>query len=258
MPKSQKKRLLQLVKSRLIRMSNGADKSRKVLNELLTRSPNIHSRNFDAFDRVDLEILFQLVDQHFFDGLVSTSLDEGQHSIQFRVSHRMTNSGGITTTRFADNGSKALSFEIAISATLLFESFRDSKPIIVTGLLCGDRVHALKRIMEHEMIHLIEMLLWRNSSCAASRFQNIAYRLFSHKQSTHQLLTPTDTASSEFKIETGDWVKFRVNGRTLLGFVNRITKRATILVPSPKGIKYNDGKRYDKYYVPIERLQKSA
>ena len=108
------------------------------------------------------------------------------------------------------------------------------------------------------MIHLIEMLIWKNSSCSARRFQNIARRFFSHKQSTHQLITPSDTAAAKFQISTGDWVCFQVNGYPMTGLVNRITKRATVLVPSKNGTRYDDGKRYNKYYVPIEKLSKAA
>ena len=40
------------------------------------------------------------------------------------------------------------------------------------------------------------------------------------------------------------------------GRVNRITRRATVLVPNPAGQKFSDGKRYSRYYVPLERLRR--
>jgi hypothetical protein len=36
-----------------------------------------------------------------------------------------------------------------------------------------------------------------------------------------------------------------------MGLVNRITKRATVLVEDAEGQKYSDGLRYKTYYVPI-------
>lgn len=255
---SPKKRLRNQTLDAEYSLAQGAGISKCLLRQFLSSSENIGSPNFTRFDATDLKMMFEMIDQSFFKGLVNEAVAAENHSLSFRVSNRMTNSGGITTTRFAQDRSSKLSFEIAISSTLLFESFRDQRPILVTGLLCGDRLQAFKRIMEHEMIHLIEMLLWRNSSCSAARFQNIAKRIFSHKQSTHELITPTDRASAKFAIQTGDWVGFQMKGRSLFGYVNRITKRATVLVPSDVGTKYSDGKRYQKFYVPIEKLHKAA
>ena len=36
----------------------------------------------------------------------------------------------------------------------------------------------------------------------------------------------------------------------------RITRRATVLVESPEGQHYSDGKRYQKFYVPLDMLEK--
>ena len=241
-----------------IGLADSARRSKVVINSMLENPEcQITEGNFNQLTALDLEILFHQIDKHFFQGLVKSCLADSGYPLKFRVSKRMTNSGGITTTRF-DRSHHIHDFEIAVSSTLLFESFRDEKPILVTGLLCGDRLHALKRIMEHEMIHLIEMLIWRHSNCAANRFQKIARHLFRHRQSSHQLITPRDTAESQFNITAGDWVDFHLGKRRLRGFVNRITKRATILVPSPKGTRYNDGKRYDKYYVPLNQLDKAC
>jgi hypothetical protein len=40
-----------------------------------------------------------------------------------------------------------------------------------------------------------------------------------------------------------------------MGRVNRITKRATVLVEDPDGVKYSNGLRYRTYYVPIACLE---
>jgi hypothetical protein len=40
------------------------------------------------------------------------------------------------------------------------------------------------------------------------------------------------------------------------GRVNRITRRATVLVPAPTGELFSDGKRYLRFYVPLEQLKK--
>jgi hypothetical protein len=43
----------------------------------------------------------------------------------------------------------------------------------------------------------------------------------------------------------------------LTGRVNRLTKRATVLVEAPEGESFSDGHRYRKYYVPIVHLRAS-
>ncbi|MEM9412881.1 MAG: hypothetical protein AAGA30_17350 [Planctomycetota bacterium] len=241
-----------------IGLAESVRRSKSIIDSVI-QNPDceIGKGNFTRLTSQDLEFLFDQLDQVSFQGQVRRMLNESGFPIKFRVSKRMTNSGGITTTRF-NRRHQIQDFEIAISSTLLFESFRDDKPILVTGILCGDRLQALKRIMEHEMIHLIEMLIWKNSNCSALRFRNIAKNIFRHRQSSHQLITPRDRAEQQFDISTGDWVKFKNGNHLLLGFVNRITKRATILVPSQSGVRYNDGKRYDKYYVPLNKLAKAG
>lgn len=230
----------------------------RILKKVTSDSRTIRKPNFDALHRVDLELLFRETDREFFGGNTIRELERRGCPLQFRVSSRMTRSGGVTTSRVPLDNSGPTEFEIAISSTLLFESFRDGEPISVTGVVCENRLQAMQRIMEHEMIHLIEMLLWNDSSCSAKRFQSIARRIFGHRQSTHQLLTPTDTARTQHNIRAGDWVSFVFEQQQYFGYVNRITRRATVLVPSRRGTKYSDGKRYQKYYVPLSLLSRAS
>jgi hypothetical protein len=109
--------------------------------------------------------------------------------------------------------------------------------------------------MEHEIVHLVEMLLWSHSQCSARRFQSIAKRFFGHTDYTHQLITPRERAMTEYGIRAGDRVRFRFDGKHVEGVVNRITKRATVLVEHARGELYSDGKKYQKYYVPLTLLK---
>ena len=43
--------------------------------------------------------------------------------------------------------------------------------------------------------------------------------------------------------------------RYSVGVVNRITRRATVLVEDQHGLPYSDGKRYKKFYVPFGSLE---
>jgi hypothetical protein len=137
---------------------------------------------------------------------------------------------------------------------MLFEGFRETdRRITVCGVDCGNRLEALQRIFEHELVHLIELLCWESSNCAAPRFQDIAGRLFLHRAHTHSLITRRERAA-DTGIRPGSRVIFEFEGLRLKGRVNRITKRATVLVEDATGQKYSDGLRYKTYYVPITRL----
>jgi hypothetical protein len=126
--------------------------------------------------------------------------------------------------------------------------------VTVCGLECENRLEALQRIFEHEMVHLIEQLCWQTSDCAAARFQDIAAKLFLHRAHTHDLITRRERALVS-GIRIGSPVTFDFEGRRLMGRVNRITKRATVLVEDSEGVKYSDGLRYRTYYVPIACLE---
>ena len=149
-------------------------------------------------------------------------------------------------------------YEIAISTTLLFQTFADvQRPVRVNGLLCQDRVEALQRVFEHELLHLLEMLIWTKSSCAAPRFKALAWSYFGHTESKHDLVTQDERATNHFGVRRGDRVTFNFEGARRTGVVNRITRRATILVESADGVVHTDGKRYQKFYVPLALLEKA-
>ena len=113
------------------------------------------------------------------------------------------------------------------------------------------------RIMEHECVHLCELLCWDASSCRQERFQGIAHRVFGHTDFRHALVTPQEHAS-KLGILPGTAVSFEFEGKRLHGIVNRITRRATVLVPDSAGERFSDGRSYHRYYVPIQLLESSA
>ena len=225
---------------------------------MLTNSCTISSSNFSKISGSDLGLLFHITDEYFFDGNINRLCEQQAHRpLSFRLSTRMTSAGGMTTMQFSHRRNAKHEFEIAIATTPLFATFKDEPTAIVSGLECRNRLQALQRIMEHEMIHLVEMLLWNDSNCAAKPFKRIVRRFFGHTESNHQLLTPRDLAKKRLGISQGDLVSFSSHGKSLTGHVNRITKRATVLVASNKGSMYDDGHKYVKYYVPLNRLKRA-
>ncbi len=254
--------LRRLTETSLILTPELEDRSQAIFDAVLNSSPYIDRPNFTTVCDDDLAHLFEQYDQRFFGGACRRTLQDMGSPLDFRVSPRMTRSGG-KTTRLVPRVPRGMSpiprFEIAVSSTLLFQTFADvERPIKVTGLMCNNRLEALLRIFEHELIHLVEMLLWQASCCAAPRFRGIAGRFFGHTESTHQLITPDELAREKFGIRPGDRVNFVIDGSAYTGIVNRVTKRATVLVEDPRGHRYSDGHCYAKFYVPVGMLERCA
>ncbi len=218
---------------------------------LLLASPDARERNFTRLHPDDLSFLFAAYDARFLDGICGELL--GPDGVTFRLSSRMSRAGGKTTRFRAPDG--ATRFEIAVATSILFDGFVAGDPeVTVCGLPCRHRLEALQRLFEHELVHLAEWLCWEESHCGRKRFQGIASRLFLHRVHTHQLITRSERAGS-LGITVGTLVTFRYQGQRLQGRVNRVTKRATVLVDDPTGERLSDGRRYVRYYVPLAELR---
>ncbi len=229
-----------------------------IYEALLAGSRHLGSGDFRRIAPEDLSRLFRLYDDTFFAGHLKRALEgPGGGPLFLRLSQRMTRAGGRTTVyRRRGREGELREFEIAVSTTLLFQTFHDvHRTVTVVGLECHDRLDALLRIFEHELIHLCEFLAWGASSCERPRFHDLAARLFGHRGFTHELVTARERALARHGVRLGDRVAFRWEGRRLTGFINRITKRATVLVESADGARYDDGHHYRKYYVPLDELE---
>ena len=218
---------------------------------LLVASRHARERNFTRIHVEDLSLLFAAYDERFLNGLCREVLR--REDLAFRLSSRMTRVAGKTTRFQRPNGTSR--FEIAVATSILLDGFLADDPMVtVCGLPCRDRLEALQRLLEHEIVHLAEWLCWDESHCGRSRFQGIASRLFLHRAHTHQLITRSERAA-KLGFAVGTRVSFRYRGRWLTGHVNRVTKRATVLVDDPAGELWSDGRRYVRYYVPLGTLR---
>ena len=247
--------LMNLVETGTLADDEVLRKTRNIYENLLRTSPYVTTGNFTSIHPDDLNLLFAQYDQLFFGGRCREGL--GGCSLRFRISRRMTAAGGKTTRYTPKRGQSLPYYEISVSSTLLFQTFAGDghRPILVSGVECRDRLEALQRVFEHELVHLLEILLWNTSRCTAPWFQSVAYRFFGHTAHTHQLVTPREQAFVKFRIHPGSRVRFRLDGQVHTGVVNRITKRATVLAPDARGERYSDGKRYSKFYVPLLMLE---
>lgn len=217
-------------------------------------SSRIRSRGVESLHADDVAFIFDACDRAFLGGLCRRAVAPGR--IRFRLSKRMTRAAG-STARLA-RGKAAPDFEVAVSAFLLFDGFDGGgdPPATVAGLPCASRLEALQRIVEHELVHVVEYAATGDSSCSRRPFQQMAEALFGHRRFTHELLTRRARAARK-GIVVGSRVSFAYDGARLAGRVNRVTKRATVLVPDPAGQEYSNGRRYAKYYVPLEELRRT-
>ena len=245
-----------LIQTERLSEDSVAIRTRQIYDAILGNSANV-----TMIDERVLERLFDLYDRLFFGGRCRRQL--GDRSLVFRVSQRMTRVGA-QTRRFGvpapGGGRWGDRFEIAVSAPLVLESFsrEKSQPVTVCGIACRDRLEVLQRLLEHEIVHLVELVVWDQSKCGARRFGSIAERFFAHRDHRHHLATRAEQLLQQYDIQPGDLVAFRHRGRERVGRMNGVRKRVTVLVEDPAGRRYSDGRRYTKFYVPVERLRPAA
>ncbi len=241
------------------------ERARRIYDEMLSLSPNLRTGNFTRIGTDDLERLFAGYDREFFRGrLAEMLLEDAAHPMAFRLSRRLVSAAGQTMRQVrrihrAGRPAAKVEYEITVSTTLLFNTFQNvDRKVTVGGLDCRDRLEALQRIFEHELLHLAEFLGWGRSNCRAGNFHALSRRIFAHEGVFHDLVTPREEAGVAFGIVAGDLVSFEHEGVRHVGRVNRITRRATVLVEDPRGRLYSDGRHYLTFYVPLPMLRKEA
>ncbi len=241
------------------------DRVTRIYEATLAQSRQIREGNFTLIGTDDLERLFVWYDREFFRGrLGEMILEDKAHPIAFRLSRRLVRAAGQTirqVRRIPQDGKLTVKvdYEITVSTTLLYNTFQNvDRTVTVGGLVCRDRLQSLQRIFEHELLHLAEFLGWGRSNCRADNFHALSRRIFAHEGAFHDLITPYEQAKKAFDIRVGDQVSFEMDSVRHTGRVNRITRRATVLVENSSGRVYSDGKRYVTFYVPIPLLRKES
>jgi hypothetical protein len=229
----------------------------EIRTRILERSPYIREPHFSRIHTTDVALAFEAYDTAFFRASIKSAL--GETPLRFRLATRATKRGGsLARFRSATAGASSVreSYELTVSTTLLFDSFRDGhRTVTIAGHPCPDRLDALQRVLEHEIVHLCEHLVWHDSDCARRRFQAIARGVFGHTEHTHALVTSHERAA-DLGFRPGQTVTFEFEGVRYEGILNRVTKRATVLVPDPAGRLATDGRRYRWFYVPLQLLRK--
>lgn len=232
------------------------ERDRDAVRAVVTEEPDgIREPDFRRIRVSDLISMFDVYDGVFFDGQIRTAL--AGRPLAFGLSRRATSRGGSLRrlhARVPEPGAPPEWFEMTISTSLLFDNFgANGRPVSIGGHECVDRLDALQRIVEHEIVHLLEHLRWGDSSCAGARFRWLVRAVFGHTEARHELVTPRERAAEQGLVP-GRRVAFVFEGTRYEGIVNRVTKRATVLVPHPSGVKMSDGRCYLRFYVPLAKL----
>lgn len=230
---------------------------RKLLRKEFTSiSSNIKSGRITSIGEEDLKLLFNLYDKYFFNNYFRNNFFG---RIKFSLSKRMSKSAGKTI--IPRNNIKLPEekqiYEIRIGVNFLFQYYELIKEKFVVGIKTIDALHALILVFEHELIHFIEFYVFSKSSCKNSQFKTIANNIFGHKGVYHSLPTNSEIISNNSGLMVGDKVTFIYNKQNKNGFIYRINKRAVVMILDSKG-NYVDklGKRYSKFYVPLDMLSK--
>lgn len=229
-------------------------KRAEVTQRIFSLSPNITGSALNRISASDLELLFLLYDEIFFAKQLKTGFNG---KMLFSLSSRMTRSAG--KTFFSKYSGQLrpdqITVEIRMSVDFFFQFNDIAGPKTVCGLAATNALEAFLLVFEHEICHFIEFSHFQTSNCKGQRFKTLARHIFGHTESYHKLPTQKQIAYHKYGFKIGDLVTFSFEDRQFQGIINRIHKRATVMVKDPKGV-YADAKgtRYTKYYVPIELL----
>ena len=157
------------------------ERSRQDVRAIVTEDPDgIRDPQFVRIRACDVALIFDVYDRVFFVRRISTVL--GDRPLAFRLARRATSRGG-SLHRFRRPtpvpGEPPEWFEMTVSTSLLFDNLgAHRRTVSIGGHECVDRLDALQRIVEHEIIHLIEHVRWGDSSCARARFRWLVRAIF--------------------------------------------------------------------------------
>ena len=232
-----------------------ARKRNEISKILKSNSTSFNSNSIKTMSTADLDLLFRLYDKMFS---ANWFAEVFKGKIKFSLSRRMTRSAGFTLCpkNISKINQEDLIIEIRIGVDFFFQYDLVEGNKAVCGIKTSNGLEALQIVFEHELCHVIEYISFYNSNCSGDRFKEIANNIFAHTESYHKLPTNREIAKHKFGLSIGDTVSFSFEGKNLTGIVYNINKRATVMVKSKDGQFVDEqGKRHNKYYVPLVHLK---
>lgn len=156
-------------------------KRKEVMENFMRSSMNIKTPDILSFTALDIKILFNIYDKIFFNSYFKLLPD---FCINFSVSGRLSKSAGKTIIKRKKN---QISWEIRMGEVFFtnFKELRGERK--VNGLVPDNSLDALCLVLEHELCHVIEFYYFNVSSCRGKRFKSLAYSIFGHKETYHEL-----------------------------------------------------------------------
>jgi hypothetical protein len=233
---------------------------RCIRDEFIRTTPHLEPGSVLGATGYDLVKLFALYDEHSFRGHFARRFaEQGCGAPQLMFSGRLTASAGRTVKLTwreptAPDAPPRTAYRIEVSVPLVLESFREgAREVHVGGIVCKDRLDVVQRIVEHELVHLLELLAWDTSDCSGPNFLWFASRLFGHAVPGHGLMTRREQACAS-GLHAGDRVAFEHDGVRRVGRIDSIRRRATVLVEEP--CPGSGAPHVRKFYVPLGMLQR--
>lgn len=221
-----------------------------ILHDLCMRDESFRQIPAAGIAPATLARMLRLYDDAFLSGVLARKLP----ALRVALSSRLTSSAGKFLCTKGAFG-RITQAEIRMSSDFLLRLSHG--PFELNGLSVSTPQEAFLLVFEHELCHAVEMLQYGKTGHSA-RFLAIANGLFGHTGTRHSLPTRRQEAVADGLI-VGRSASFSYQGQTLSGVISYIGKNATVMVPSPRG-SYRDqrGRRYDKYHVPLSRLDPNA
>ncbi|MBK5240141.1 hypothetical protein [Clostridium sp.] len=225
-----------------------------IRNEFIIKSENVSSGRLTQMSNEDLKVLFSLYDEEFFGGYFNTKFIG---CLKFSLSTRMTSAAGKTiySRKIKELQEDEENYEIRMGIKFFFEYYKVEREKIVSGISTKDSLEAFQIVFEHELCHLLELHIFKESSCKKQRFKIMVYKLFGHTEVNHQLPSQKEIVSEKYGIIIGQRVSFFSEGKKYNGFIHKINKKATVMVLDKDGT-YRDapGNKYSKRYVSFENI----
>lgn len=230
------------------------EKRNAIRNKFISKSKNVKTGDLKCISNEDLKILFYLYDEEFFKDYFSRNF---KGTLKFSLSTRMTSAAGKTiySKKIKVLQESEESYEIRMGIKFFFQYSKVGRDKMVSGINTKDSLEAFQIVFEHELCHLVELHLYKESSCKKVRFKTMVNNIFAHTQVHHQLPSEREIISEKYGLGIGQKVSFISEGKRYNGFIYKINKRATVMTSNSKGTyKDKEGNTYSKWYVPFEQL----
>jgi len=229
-------------------------KRNAIRNKFIIKSKNVKSGEINCMANEDLKVLFDLYDEEFFNNYFSKSF---KGSLIFSLSTRMTSAAGKTiySKKIKLLREEEEMYEIRMGIKFFYQYYKVERDKIVSGINTKDSLEAFQIVFEHELCHLIELHLHKESSCKKLRYKKMVNCMFAHTDVVHQLPSQKEIVLKDYGLNIGQKVSF-ISGRIKYsGVIYKINKRATVMVKNSKGTyKDRNGNTYSKWYVHFGQL----